>query len=54
LLSSWGSASPLIIPVSGVTNRTDVVIPASEAEKIYQSDQKTNILAQARVVYLLK
>ena len=54
LLQNWGSTSPMIIKSRGLVKATDVKVSADDAERIYVQDEKANILAQARVVYLLK
>lgn len=54
LLSSWGSSSPMVIKGETVKNVTDAVVNADDAARVFVSDQKNNILAQAKVVFVLK
>ena len=54
LLESWGSKFPLTIKCTKVINYTDAVVSDKDATVVYVNDQKTNMLAQARVVFLLK
>lgn len=54
LLESWGSKKPMIIKGVGVVKMTNAKVSADDAAAIYLSDQKSNLLAQAKVVFLLK
>ena len=54
LLESWGSKKPLIIKGIGVVKMTNAKVSPDDAAAIYLSDQKSNLLAQAKVVFLLK
>ncbi|SDL06593.1 hypothetical protein SAMN05660337_1961 [Maridesulfovibrio ferrireducens] len=54
LLESWGSKSPLILNGKTVQNVTDAVVSSDDATAVFAYDQKYNILAQARVVFVLK
>ena len=54
LLQSWGSTKPLIIKGVGVVKMTNAKVSPDDAATIYLSDQKSNLLAQAKVVFLLK
>ena len=54
LLASWGSKNPMIIKAIGVYKFTDVKVSSDDAAAIYVHDQKSNFLAQAKVVFLLK
>jgi len=54
LLESWGSKKPLIIKGVGVVKMTNAKVSPDDAAAIYLSDQKNNLLAQAKVVFLLK
>jgi hypothetical protein len=54
LLESWGSTKPMIIKGVGVVKMTNAKVSPDDAAAIYLSDQKSNLLAQAKVVFLLK
>lgn len=54
LLSSWGCNSPIVIKGEAVENVTDAVVSANDAATVFVNDQKYNILAQAKVVFVLK
>jgi hypothetical protein len=54
LLQSWGSKKPMIIKGVGVVKMTNAKVSPDDAAAIYLSDQKSNLLAQAKVVFLLK
>ena len=54
LLESWGSTKPMTIKGLGVVKMTNAKVSADDAAAIYLSDQKSNLLAQAKVVFLLK
>lgn len=54
LLESWGSKKPLIVKGLGVVKMTNAKVSSDDAAAIYLSDQKSNLLAQAKVVFLLK
>jgi hypothetical protein len=54
LLQSWGSTKPMIIKGVGVVKMTNAKVSPDDAAAIYLSDQKSNLLAQAKVVFLLK
>jgi len=54
LLQSWGSKKPLIIKGVGVVKMTNAKVSPDDAAAIYLSDHKSNLLAQAKVVFLLK
>ena len=54
LLESWGSTKPMIIKGVGVVKMTNAKVSSDDAAAIYLSDQKSNLLAQAKVVFLLK
>ena len=54
LLESWGSKKPMTVKGIGVVKMTNAKISANDAAAIYISDQKNNLLAQAKVVFLLK
>ena len=54
LLQSWGSTKPLIVKGVGVVKMTNAKVSPDDAAAIYLSDQKSNLLANAKVVFLLK
>jgi hypothetical protein len=54
LLESWGSKKPMTIKCTDVHKLTDAKISQDDAAAVYVHDQKTNLLSQARVVFLLK
>ncbi len=54
LLQSWGSKKPMIIKGVGVVKMTNAKVSPDDAAAIYLSDQKSNLLANAKVVFLLK
>jgi hypothetical protein len=54
LLESWGSKNPMIVKSTDVQKFTDAKITKDDAAAIYVHDQKSNLLAQARVVFILK
>ncbi len=54
LLESWGSKKPMIVKGVGVVKMTNAKVSPDDAAAIYLSDQKSNLLAQAKVVFLLK
>jgi len=54
LLQSWGSNNPMFIKAKGVVRFTDAQVDADEAAAIFTHNQKTNFLAQAKVVFVLK
>lgn len=54
LLESWGSKNPMIVKCTDVSKLTDAKISQDDAAAVYVNDQKSNLLAQARVVFILK
>lgn len=54
LLETWGSKKPMIVKGVGVVKMTNAKISNDDATAIYVSDQKNNLLANAKVVFLLK
>ena len=54
LLENWGSKNPLLIQCVDVHNLTEAKISQDDAAAVYVNDQKSNLLAQARVVFILK
>lgn len=54
LLESWGSKSPLVLTGKNVQNVTDAVVSTDDASVVFAYDQQYNLLAQARVVFVLK
>jgi len=54
LLQSWGCQNPMELKVKSVVKLTDAQVGTDDAAAIYVHDQKSNMLAQAKVVFLLK
>ncbi len=54
LLESWGSKNPMVVKCVGVEKNTDAKISQDDAAAVYVNNQKSNLLAQARVVFVLK
>ena len=54
LLESWGSKNPMVVKCTDVRKFTDAKISQDDAAAVYVNDQKSNLLAQARVVFILK
>ena len=54
LLESWGSKSPMVLKGKTVQNVTDAVVSVDDAATVFAYDQKYNLLAQERVVFVLK
>ncbi|WP_320170251.1 hypothetical protein [Maridesulfovibrio sp.] len=54
LLESWGSKSPVVLKGRTVQNVTDAVVSTEDATAVFAYDQQYNLLAQARVVFVLK
>lgn len=53
LLASWGSKSPLVIKCTKVMKNTEAVVSVQDATTIFEQNQKTNMLPQAKVVFVL-
>jgi len=54
LLQTWGSNNPMVVKAKGVIKMTDVKVGSDDAAAIFTHNQKTNFLAQAKVVFVLK
>jgi hypothetical protein len=54
MLAQWGSACPLILIPEGLEQETDVRLSEEDAAMLLMHDQQSALLAQAKVVYLLK
>jgi hypothetical protein len=54
MLKNWGSTSPMTVKSSGLDKSTDVKISSGDAAQIYLENKQGNMLAQGRVVFLLK
>jgi len=54
LLQTWGAKNPMFIKAKGVVKFTDAQVGSDEAAAIFTHNQKTNFLAQAKVVFVLK
>ena len=53
LLASWGSKNPLIVKCTKVMKSTEAVVSVQDATAIFEQNQKTNMLPQAKVVFVL-
>ncbi len=53
LLASWGSKSPLIVKCIKVEKGTEAVVSVKDATVIFEQNQKSNMLPQAKVVFVL-
>ncbi len=54
LLKTWGSKNPMIVSAVGVYKLTDVEVSDDDASAIFVHDKKSNFLAEAKVVFVLK
>ena len=54
LLESWGSKNPMTMKCIGVVKMTNAKISVDDAAAIYVHDKNSHLLAQAKVVFLLK
>ena len=54
LLESWGSVKPMTVKGIGVIKTTNAKVSGDDAAAIYVHDKKSNLLANAKVVFLLK
>ena len=54
LLGSWGSKNPMTLKCIGVVKMTNAKISVDDAAAIYVNDKNSHLLAQAKVVFLLK
>ena len=54
LLESWGSKNPMTLKCIGVVKMTNAKISVDDAAAIYVHDKNSHLLAQAKVVFLLK
>ncbi len=53
ILEKLGSKNPFIVKAKGLKAKTDIVIEDKDAETVFINNQKSNMLASARVVFLL-
>lgn len=53
LLASWGSKAPLVVKCTKVVKGTEAVVSVQDATVIFEQNQKTNMLPQAKVVFVL-
>jgi len=53
ILSNIGSKNPLYVKAKKINNHTDIVVCDDDADKIYKSNSKSNMLNNARVVFIL-
>lgn len=54
LLESWGSKNPMTLTGVGVLHMTNARITPDDASAVYVHDKQSGLLANARVVFLLK
>ncbi len=54
LLESWGSKNPMTLKCIGVVKMTNAKVSVDDAAAIYVHDKNSHLLAQAKVVFLLK
>lgn len=54
LLESWGSKNPMTVSGVGVLKMTNAKITPDDAAAVYVHDKQSSLLANARVVFLLK
>ena len=54
LLESWGSKNPMTLKCIGVVKMTSAKISDDDAAVVYVNDKNSHLLAQAKVVFLLK
>jgi hypothetical protein len=54
MLEYWGSERPMTVKCIGVNEMTDARVSAEDAEAIFFQDQRSAMLGQARLVFLLK
>lgn len=54
ILGERGTANPLVVKVSGVVKSTDVTVGPDDATSIFSSNQASNYLEGAKVVFVLK
>lgn len=54
LLGERGSTNPLVVKAGGVVKSTDVKIPSNDAGAIFSSNQSSNFLEGAKVVFVLQ
>ncbi len=54
LLGERGSNNPIVVKAAGVVKSTDVEIPAEDAGAVFSSNQASNFLEGAKVVFVLK
>ena len=53
LLATWGSKNPLVVKCVKVVRGTEAVVSPDDATTIFEQNQKSNILSQAKVVFVL-
>jgi hypothetical protein len=54
ILADWGSKNPMLVKCIGVNQSADAKISLDDAEILFKHNNKTNLLAQARVVFVLQ
>lgn len=53
LLATWGAKQPMVVKCTKVMKGTEAVVSVKDATMIFEQNQKTNILPQAKVVFVL-
>lgn len=54
MLAQWGSACPLVLTPTDIDQETDVRLSEEDAAALLAHDEQSAMLAQAKVVYVLK
>jgi hypothetical protein len=54
MLENWGCKNPMLVKCTDVEQFTDAKISLNDAEMLYKHNQKTNLFAQARVVFMVQ
>lgn len=54
LLGQRGSSNPLVVRAEGAVKGTDALLGADDANAVFSSNQSTNYLESAKVVFVLK
>jgi hypothetical protein len=54
MLENWGCRNPMLVKCTAVDQFTDAKISLDDAEMLYKHNLKTNLFAQARVVFMVQ
>ncbi|WP_419657126.1 conserved uncharacterized protein, DUF400 [Desulfosarcina variabilis str. Montpellier] len=54
MLENWGSKNPMLVKCTDVDQFTDAKISLDDAEILYKHNLKSNLFAQARVVFMVQ